>query len=95
MTQGICPVCDGTGRRPAGDDKYKHMYSGYDKESDTLKCNNCGGQTMYGSPTGKVNLRKDNGEPCKHEYTSQLAGRCYTVYTCKHCDYRYDIDSGD
>lgn len=95
MSTGICPVCNGTCRVPIGNDKYKQVYSGYDKLTDTLPCRNCGGQTMYGKPTGQVPLRKDNGEPCKHEYTSHQAGRCYTIYTCKHCDYRYDIDSGD
>lgn len=95
MSTAICPVCNGTCRVPAGNDKYKQMYSSYDNLTDTLPCRNCGGQTMYGRPTGRVSLRKDNGEPCVHEYTSQNAGRCYTVYTCKHCDHRYDIDSGD
>ena len=91
---GVCPVCSGTCRMPAGNDKYKHMYSKYDKETDTLPCRNCGGQTMYGKPTGESKLRPD-GTPCKHEYTGREAGRCYTIYTCKHCSYSYDIDSGD
>lgn len=93
-TECTCPVCNGSGRRPAGDDKYKHVYAGYDKDTDTLPCNNCGGQTMFGRATGKSYLRED-GTPCKHEYTSRVAGRCYTIYTCRHCGYSYDIDSGD
>ena len=91
---GICPVCNGSGRVPAGDSKYKHITSGYDKETDTFKCCNCGGQRMFGSPTGEVRLRSD-GTPCKHEYVGVTRGRCYTVYTCKHCGDSYDIDSGD
>ena len=94
METGICPVCNGTGRRAAGNDKYKAVYAGYDKDTDTLPCNNCGGQTMYGRPTGKVPLRPD-GTPCKHEYVSKTAGRCLTDYTCKHCGYKFQIDSGD
>jgi len=94
MNMGVCPVCNGSGRRDAGLERYRTVYAGYDASSNTLPCNNCGGQRMYGSPTGRVNLRSD-GTPCKHEYTSQSRGRCYTVYTCKHCGYSYDIDSGD
>jgi hypothetical protein len=49
---------------------------------------------MYGGPSGEVPLRAD-GTPCKHEYKGVERGRCYTVYTCIHCNDRYDIDSGD
>lgn len=94
MEYGICPVCNGGGRVPAGDYKYKHVVAGYDKETDTLVCTNCGGQTMYGKPTGKVPLRPD-GTPCKHEYESSTIGRCLTRYTCKHCKSSHAIDSGD
>lgn len=94
MELGTCPVCNGSGRKAAGDYQYKSIIAGYDKESDTLPCVNCGGQRMFGSPTGKVRLRAD-GSPCKHEYTGVSRGRCYTVYTCKHCNDTYDIDSGD
>jgi len=89
-----CPVCNGTGRRPAGDNKYKHMTAGYDAATDTLECNNCGGQTMAVKGTGKT-LQRDDGTPCVHEYTSRSGGRCYTIYTCVHCGYNYGIDSGD
>lgn len=91
---GVCPVCNGSGRVAAGNYKYKDVVAGYDKETDTLACNNCGGQTMYGKPSGKVPLRPD-GTPCKHEYTSASVGRCLTRYTCKHCGVSHDIDSGD
>ena len=91
---GVCPVCNGTKRVSAGDSKYKHVMAGYDKETDTLACSNCGGQRMYGQPTGEVRLRSD-GTPCKHEYEGVTRGRCYTVYTCKHCGDSYDIDSSD
>lgn len=94
MTHGTCPVCNGSGRVPAGDYQYKHVIAGYDKESDTLSCTNCGGQYMYGRPKGEVRLRPD-GTPCTHSYKSQTVGRCLTEYTCEHCGDRYQIDSGD
>lgn len=90
----VCPVCNGTGRKPAGDYKWKTSVFGYDKQTDTLSCDNCGGQTMSGHTTGKSFIRED-GTACVHEYTGVSGGRCYTIYTCKHCGYRYDIDSSD
>lgn len=89
-----CPVCQGTGRRPAGAYAYKAITAGYDLETDTLPCGNCGGQTMGGQPTGRSFLR-DDGTPCTHEYTTTNLGRCYRRYNCKHCGYSYSIDSGD
>lgn len=94
MTKGVCPVCNGTCRIPAGDNKYKNVIGGYDKETDTFECRNCGGQYMYSRPKGEVNLRPD-GTPCKHEYKSTTVGRCLTEYNCIHCGDRYQIDSGD
>lgn len=94
MTHGTCPVCNGTGRRPAGDYQYKHVIAGYDRATDTLACNNCGGQYMFGQPRGQVRLRED-GSPCHHQYVSRNAGRCLTEYLCTHCGDRYQIDSGD
>jgi hypothetical protein len=91
---GVCPVCNGTGRVPAGTAKYKEVTVGYDKSTDTLPCRNCGGQTMSMKATGKVRLRPD-GTPCEHKYVGHVAGRCYVVYTCEHCGDTYDIDSGD
>jgi len=94
MTKGVCPVCNGTCRIPAGDNKYKNVIAGYDKETDTFACRNCGGQYMYGRSKGEVNLRPD-GTACEHEYTSTTVGRCLTEYKCIHCGDRYQIDSGD
>jgi hypothetical protein len=94
MMKCVCPVCNGSGRKPAGDNKYKNVIAGYDKETDTFQCTNCGGQYMFGRPTGEVNARPD-GTPCTHEYSSKNVGRCLTEYTCKHCGDRYQIDSGD
>jgi hypothetical protein len=94
MLKCVCPVCNGSGRKPAGDNKYKSVIAGYDKVTDTFECTNCGGQYMFGRPTGEVNARPD-GTPCTHEYSSKNVGRCLTEYTCKHCGDRYQIDSGD
>ena len=96
MNKGTCPVCNGSGRVavPAHQQRYKTVYAGYDAATDTLGCTNCGGQYMYGRPTGEVRLNK-SGEPCKHSYTSKTVGRCLTEYTCEHCGDRYQIDSGD
>jgi hypothetical protein len=94
VEKGICPVCAGTCRVPAGDDKYKKMYAGYDLATDTQRCCNCGGQTMSGNPLGVVKLRPD-GTPCTHQYTGKNIGRCLNSYTCTHCGDTYSIDSGD
>lgn len=93
-TYGTCPVCNGTTRVPAGDDKYKHIMASYDPEDDTFACRNCGGQTMWVQATGKVPLRPD-GTPCTHRYLGAQAGRCYYRYRCEECGDTYDIDSGD
>lgn len=98
VSYGICPVCSGSGHMPCPNylrkDGKSHGWYGYREYDDTITCTNCGGQTMYGKPSGKVRLRED-GTPCVHEYDSREAGRCYTIYTCKHCKHSFDIDSGD
>lgn len=101
---GVCPVCNGSTRRPVPDEtrryiKYNERWghwgiAGYDPDTDSLPCDNCGGQTMSGRGTGLVTLRID-GTPCRHEYRYQSAGNCYHRYTCRHCGHVYHIDSGD
>ena len=95
---GVCPVCNGSGRMPTPEKlrRYGEQYGwyGYSKDDDCCTCNNCGGQTMYGKPSGKVLLRPD-GTPCVHDYRSATIGRCLTRYTCVHCGSYHDIDSGD
>ena len=96
----VCPVCNGSLRIPCTSDSIrdygiKYGWYGYDKETDTVPCDNCGGQTQFpGYPTGQVLPRKDNGEPCVHEYEGRQLGNCYRGYTCKHCGHHYTIDSG-
>lgn len=91
---GVCPVCNGSSRVSAGNIKFKNVIGSYDQVTDTIACSNCGGRRMFGDSTGEVRLRPD-GTPCKHEYVGVSRGRCYTVYTCKHCEDRYDMDTSD
>jgi hypothetical protein len=82
------------GYEPAGQPPFADG-SGY--EGGTLPCTNCGGKTMSLKGTGTVPLRPD-GTPCIHEYTQTSRSnprRGYHDYECKHCNYRYVIDSGD
>jgi len=94
---GVCPVCNGTGHKPCPDNLrvygVKNGWYGYRASDDTVSCDNCGAQKMFGQATGKVPLR-DNGEPCKHEYIGKTAGRSYSRYTCLHCNDQYEVDSG-
>ena len=92
---GKCPVCNGTARMSADLLPYKSTWN-YDAATNTVPCTNCGMKGMYSSgPDGWVQLRKDNGEPCKHDYTTIELGRCFYKYVCKHCTSEYTIDSGD
>jgi len=36
MEKGCCPVCNGSGRVPAGDNKYKNVIAGYDKATEMV-----------------------------------------------------------
>ncbi len=96
MIKGTCPVCQGSGRVPISQEmeRYKTVIAGFDKETNTFGCTNCGGQYMYGRPTGMVRLN-ETGQPCSHTYQSSNAGRCLTNYHCIHCGDSYQIDSGD
>lgn len=94
----VCPACHGTGRRPVpeANRKYVDIVVGYDKVTDTLVCNNCGGQTMSLRARGYTKKRKPKDtEGCTHEYVGHRAGNCYWVYNCKHCASSCDVDSGD
>lgn len=83
------------GYQPAGPGPFVHE-QGY--EGGTLPCCNCGGQTMFGKPTGQVPLRAD-GTPCLHDYagvsTPEETRRCIHRRECRGCGHRYTIDSGD
>lgn len=93
---GVCPVCNGSKRKKITEQNRQHasIFVGYDKETDTLPCSNCGGQYQWGQPKGEVRLRPD-GTPCEHDYESKDVGRCLSESTCKHCGDTYRIDSGD
>lgn len=98
---GTCPICNGTGRKQCPDEETRryglaHGQNGYDKTDDTIACDNCGAQYMYGVPNGRVSLRKSDGMPCTHEYKPSLGQwRNTTNYDCIHCGDHYMIDSGD
>ena len=91
MTQGTCPVCNGTKELSLTQDEKSYSWN---RDRTHRDCHNCGGQYMMGRASGKVRLNLD-GVPCTHAYTSSNDGRCLTGYRCTHCDDRYQIDSGD
>ena len=103
-TMGTCPRCNGTARRPVPAETRQYIrynerwgtwgIAGYDPDTDTLPCDNCGGQTMSCKGTGQVRLRPD-GTPCLHEYSGKTTRNCYHEYDCKFCGDHYAIDSGD
>lgn len=93
---GICPVCNGTGREPVTTEteKYKRVIHGYDAETETFSCSNCGTQYMFEKPRGEVPLNR-NGVPCTHAYTIETVGKCYHKHTCKHCGDTFHVDTSD
>lgn len=96
---GVCPVCNGSKVMPCPDNMREHGikygWFGYDKERDTVPCNNCGGQTMTSTPTGMVYLRYKDSKPCTHDVNGKKVGNCLYEYSCKYCGFTYQIDSGD
>lgn len=96
---GECPVCNGTGRMPCPDNLRQygvaHGWYGYDKETDTVDCTNCGAQKMFEKSSGLVRL-DFGGVPCTHDYTATGGRwRCTTDYHCPKCGDSFMIDSGD
>lgn len=90
-----CPVCQGTGREPYPEGVKVHSSAyGYDPQTHTIPCTNCGGQYMYSAPTGMVPLNK-KGLPCVHVYLVERVGNCLYQYKCLECDDTFQIDSGD
>lgn len=88
-----CPKCKGTGIGDALTEK--DLSYSWNKGKTHFRCNNCGGQTMGGTPLGYSKINPDTGLGCLHQFVGREAGRCYRIYTCIHCKYNYDIDSGD
>ena len=95
--QATCPKCNGTTRRkvPALSRPWATSLATYDKATDTLACDNCGGQRMELKATGQTRIDPTTGLGCLHAYTGRIAGNCYTVYTCAKCGDSYGIDSSD
>ena len=93
--RATCPACNGTGRQPRGDREWMRGTWTHDEATDTVACQNCGGQTMSGIGQGETAVDPATGLGCLHQYVGHNAGRCLTRYTCNRCGSRYDIDSGD
>lgn len=85
-----CPACHGSGIGDPPDELNQKWYP----RTVRFACRNCGGLSMAGVATGFTRLRPD-GTPCVHEWRGVTAGRCYRVFTCKHCQETYDEDSSD
>lgn len=65
------------------------------KYYNNTPCNNCGGQYMFGEPTGFTRYNK-LGVPCLHAYTiTYSTSRGYHTYKCNYCSSEFHIDSGD
>lgn len=88
--EGLCPVCNGACIVPGP------KYVGQ-ADPGTRPCTNCGGQYMFGTPRGKVQLNQD-GVPCTHSYkagTRQSIYRSVHTSMCEHCGDTWTSDSGD
>lgn len=99
VTKEICPVCHGTKKMVPSEQlkEFIRRYStAYSEEytTESVPCNNCGGQTQTGKPTGYVYVR-EGGVPCTHQYTSQQMSMSYRKLTCIKCGATHFIDSGD
>jgi hypothetical protein len=95
-TTAVCPVCNGTLRQSAGDGPYRQWAAGYRASDNTIACQNCGGQRMFGTPTGFVPLNK-TGVPCTHNYSVIQNERYSHVHSCVclECGDTFELDSGD
>lgn len=91
-----CTVCNGTCRVAvtAEHERYKTRIWGYNADTDTFPCSNCGGQYQWPEPTGLVKPNRA-GVACVHQYSSRTIGRCLHEHICQHCGDYYQIDSGD
>lgn len=92
-TLAECPKCHGTGNGAALT-LFEKLYT-WNKERTHHPCNNCGGQYMYGKPSGMTHIDPSTGLGCMHEYKHSLLGRCYHGYRCDNCGDNFTIDSGD
>ena len=94
---GVCPVCKGSCRvlLPVKHQSYKDRIAEYDPVTNTIPCNNCGGQKMFTKPSGIVLRRLLDGKPCEHKYSANTISNCYTRHHCMYCGDSYNIDSGD
>lgn len=96
LNHGICPVCNSSLRQDAGEGVYRAWAAGYRAADNTIPCQNCGGQEMFGEPRGYVRLRAD-GTPCTHNYSVVQHARYSHVHSlvCSDCGATHELDSGD
>jgi hypothetical protein len=90
-----CPKCNGTTRRPADESARRYRIATYDEATDTLACDNCGGQTMSLDAKGHTRIDPATGLGCLHDWRRRLAGNCYHEHTCRKCGSQFYIDSSD
>jgi len=94
---GTCPVCEGECSVTAIRSIWNSNTRGYVETATNVPCTNCGGQYMFGTPSGMSPLNKE-GVPCKHSYTRPDVGyrsSTYSVTRCEHCNDKLTVDSGD
>lgn len=97
-SETVCPCCNGTGwtvMQPGYESWRRPGWRCYNPDTDQMVRLNCGGQTMSMRSTGLVRVNPETGNGCIHSYRGSSGGRCWTTYTCVHCNDRYDIDSSD
>ena len=87
----LCPICQGTKRQKLRDDEKAFSWNRGKEDQD---CRNCGGQYMFGTPTGYTKKDPITGLGCPHSYTAKTVGNCLTEYTCTFCGTKHQIDSG-
>jgi hypothetical protein len=91
----VCPCCNGSGENKEQPLKEYEKKWSFNLGREFERCLNCGGQYMSCASSGFSRIDPNTGLGCKHEYKYRSAGRCYHEYTCKNCNERYYIDSGD
>jgi transcription elongation factor Elf1 len=92
---GICPKCNGSGRVLCPP-KYRSSFQqngwfGYDPNTKTIECDNCGAQYQHSKPSGIVKMSY-TGKPCVHRYSEEQLSAHYVKYNCKLCGDVYFVD---
>jgi len=97
-TTAACPACSGTGRQPLNLHSPQGMSAKRYDRSFPRRITRSTAGTVVGRPClggDRADPPAADGTPCLHEYTYAHLSRCYGRYTCIHCGWSYDIDTGD